>query len=68
MELSSSNDLREHKIQIDTLRRSNEALEATLSSTIERDNLKITDLENKLIQEKLKLDQKNREYIRIGYC
>ena len=66
MEENSSNGNRELKIKYEESKENIAKLEEYIKLQDEKSIFKIRDLENKLIQERLKLDQKVRDYTKIG--
>lgn len=66
MEESTSNDLREQKNLLETCKNTCLKLEETLKEKEEANLMRQRDLENKIIQERLKLDQKMKDLTKFG--
>lgn len=66
MEEVNSNGNREMKIKYEEAKENISKLEEYIKMQNETNNSKLRDLENKLIQERLKFDQKLRDYTKLG--
>lgn len=67
IEGSNSSDNKELKLKYEEARENISKLEDFIKLQEERDNAKIRELENKLIQERLRFDQKSRDFTKIGW-
>jgi len=66
MEEVNSNGNRELKIKFEEAKENISKLEDFIKMQTENNNAKQRDLENKLIQERLKFDQKLRDFTKLG--
>ena len=66
MEEVNSSGNREMKIKYEETKENISKLEEYIKMQTETNNSRLRDLENKLIQERLKFDQKLRDYVKLG--
>ena len=66
MEEVNSNGNREMRIKYEEAKENISKLEEYIKMQTETNNSRLRDLENKLIQERLKFDQKLRDYTKLG--
>lgn len=66
MEENSSNDIREQRNLLENYKNTSVKFEETLKEKEEANTLRQRDLENKIIQERLRLDQKMKDLSKIG--